>query len=125
MFQDPVLLGGVFVGLAMGSFGYVLFRFVCRPVWRYRRLKTQIVTILDVSRKDGLGDDARDRLRQLADALHTLTSSDLPQWYGLALKRRGEAPQEAVRHLQSLVNCREAAALDRRRGAVYQSLGRI
>ena len=125
MFQDPVLLGGVFVGLVMGSFGYVLFRFVCRPVWRYRRLKTQIAAILDVSRKDGLDDDARDRLRQLADALHTLASSDLPQWYHLTLKRRSIDPQETVRHLQSLVNCREAAALDRRREAVYQSLGRI
>ncbi len=124
MFQDPVLLGGVFVGLAMGSFGYVLFRFGCRPVWRYRRLKTQIVTILDASRQDGLDNDARDRLRRLADALHTLVSSDLPHWYHLALKRRAEAPQEAVRHLQSLVNCREAAAIDRRRQAIYQSLGR-
>lgn len=125
MFQDPVLLGGVFVGLAMGSFGYVLFRFGCRPVWRYRRLKTRIVIILEASRKDGLGNDERDRLRRLADALHTLTSSDLPHWYQLVLERRAEAPQEAVRHLQSLVNCREAAALDRRREAVYQSLGRI
>ncbi|MGD8241912.1 MAG: hypothetical protein PVF59_03735 [Desulfobacterales bacterium] len=125
MFQDPILLGGVFVGLAMGSFGYVLFRFVCRPVWRYRRIKARIAAILDASRQEGLDDDARDRLRRLADALHTLTSSDLPQWYHLALKRRAEAPQEAVRHLQSLVNCREAAALERRREAVYQSLGRI
>ena len=36
-----------------------------------------------------------------------------------------DTEQEAVRHLQSLVNCREAAALERRREAVYQSLGRI
>ncbi|MBL0712727.1 MAG: hypothetical protein JJV98_03400 [Desulfosarcina sp.] len=122
MFTDPVLIGGLVAGLAMGSFGYVLFRFGLHPAWRYRRLKSRITAIVGPDGRDDLNADDSDRLRRLAAELHTLVSPDLPQWFQLALKRRAEAPEEAVRHLQSLVNCREAAAIRKRREAVCQSL---
>ena len=123
MFNDPVLIGGVIAGLVMGSFGYVLFRFAWRPVHRYRRLKGQIRAIVEPGRPDTLDATDRDRLRQLAVELQELTSGEWPQWLRLSLERRGETPEEAVRHIQSLVNCRDRAALKKRGAAVWRSLG--
>ncbi len=123
MFNDPVLIGGVIAGLAMGSFGYVLFRFAWRPTRRYRRLKNQIRGIVGPDRPDALDGASRDRLRQLAVELHALTSDGLPHWFRLALERRGEDPGEAVRQIQSLVNCRDREALQKRSAAVCRALG--
>ncbi len=123
MFSDPVLIGGVLVGLAMGSFGYVLFRFVWRPTHRYGHLKKQIKAIVGPGRPDEVPTADRNRLRQLAVDLHALTTDELPQWFQLALQRRGESPEEAVRQIQSLVNCRDRASLEKRCQAVYRSLG--
>ena len=123
MFNDPVLIGGVVAGLAMGSFGYVLFRFGWRPVQRYRRLKNQIRAIVGPGRPDALDRNGRDRLRRLAVELHELTSGEWPQWFRLALERRGETPEEAVRQIQSLVNCRDRETLKKRGVAVCRALG--
>ncbi len=123
MFNDPVLIGGVIAGRVMGSFGYVLFRYAWRPVHRYRRLKGQIRAIVDPERENALDAAARDRLRQLAVELQELTSGEWPQWLRLSLARRGETPEETVRQIQSLVNCRDRAALKKRAAAVWRSLG--
>ncbi len=123
MFSDPVLIGGVLVGLAMGSFGYVLFRFVWRPTRRYGHLKKQIKVIVGPDHPDKVPATDRDRLRKLAVELHALSTDELPQWFHLALQRRGESPEEAVRQIQSLVNCRDQAALGKRRQAVCRTLG--
>ena len=123
MFNDPVLIGGVIAGLAMGSFGYVLFRFAWRPARRYRRLKSQIRGIVGADRRDGLDEAGRNRLRHLAVELHALTSGELPHWFRLALERRGENPEEAVRQIQRLVNCHDREALQGRCAAVRRALG--
>ena len=123
MFNDTVLISGVIVGLALGSFGYVLFRFAWRPARNYRRIKKQIAAIIVPDLQNDWNAAKRDRLRRLAAELHTLTTEALPHWFILALNRRGERPEETVRQLQHLVNCRDAPALSRRRQAVGQSLG--
>ena len=123
MFNDPVLIAGVIAGLAMGSFGYVLFRFAWRPARSYRRLKKQIGVIVGPGRPQTLDGTGRDRLRQLSVELHALTASGLPHWFRLALERRGETPEEAVRQIQSLVNCRDRESLEKRSAAVCKALG--
>jgi hypothetical protein len=123
MFSDPVLLGGIAVGLVMGSFGYVLVRFGWRPVGRYRRLKKRIGALVGHGCQGKLDRAARDRLRQMAVELQALMSDELPHWFQLAIKRRGEMPQEAIAHIQSLVNCRDKQALVKRCQAVRQALG--
>lgn len=123
MFSDPVLMGGVVAGLIMGSFGYVLFRFGWRPARKYGHLRKQIGAMVDPARQDALGPAERDRLRRLAVALHDLTTAGLPHWYQLALKRRNEKPEEAVRHLQRLANISDRAARRKRCQAVRQALG--
>ena len=123
MFNDWVLISGVIVGLALGSFGYILFRFAWRPARGYRRLKQQIAALLIPGPEKDLDAAERDRLQRLAVELHDLTAESLPNWFRLAIQRRGERPDEAVLQLQRLVNCREAAACRRRRQAVCQALG--
>lgn len=122
--MDPVIIGGVVVGLVMGSLGYVLLRFGARPVFAYRRLKKRLRDALTaLGTEDALSERRRDALRRTAVALQELVDEELPTWYALALQKKGEQPKEAVRHLQALVNCREAAAVARRAAAVRKALG--
>ena len=121
---DPIIIGGAVVGLVMGSFGYILLRFVARPLLGYRRIKTRLANALAGASTQGvLKGNERDALRRLALALQALVDEGLPSWYALALQKKGEQPKEAVRHLQALVNCREAAAIQHRAAAVAEALG--
>lgn len=121
--MDMTLIGGAAVGLIMGSFGYVLVRFGLRPLMAYRQLKRRLKGIVDTAaREKALSEDAREALRHSAVKLQDLLDDVLPVWYKLALKRREERPEEAVRHMQTLANCREQAAIRQRADAVQQSL---
>jgi hypothetical protein len=121
--MDMVLVGGIAVGLIMGSFGYVLVRFVLRPVMAYRRLKRHLTDIVHAAaRENTLTDDARDTLQRKAAELQALLDEALPVWYALTLQKRDEHPKEAVPHLQALANCREPSAISRRAAAVLQNL---
>jgi hypothetical protein len=121
--MDMVLAAGIAVGLIMGSFGYVLVRFVLRPVMAYRRLKRRLAVIVkDAARNKTLTDDNRDTLRHTAAELQELLDEVLPVWYALSLQKRGEQPKEAAPHLQALANCREPSAVSQRAAAVIQSL---
>jgi hypothetical protein len=93
-------------------------------VFAYRRLKKRLKdTLTALDTEDALSERRRDALRRTAVALQELVDEELPTWYALALKKKGEQPKEAVRHLQALVNCREAAAVARRAAAVRKALG--
>lgn len=121
--MDMVLVAGIAVGLIMGSFGYVLVRFVLRPVMAYRRLKRHLTDIVHSAARDqALTDEARDTLRRKAAELQDLLDEVLPVWYALTLQKRDEHPKEAVPHLQALANCREPSAISHRAAAVVQSL---
>ena len=122
--MDMVLMGGIAVGLVMGSFGYILVRFGLRPVVAYRRLKGRLADLLDAATTDqALSDEARGSIRRAAMELKDLLDEILPVWYTLALHKRGERPQDAVRHLQALANCREPSAIAQRAAAARECLG--
>jgi hypothetical protein len=121
--MDMVLVSGIGLGLALGSFGYVLVRFVLRPLRTYRRLKSRLADSLQTAaRAKALTDDARNTLRHTSSELQQLLDDELPVWYTLALKKKDEKPREAVPHLQALVNCREPSAILKRVKAVQQSM---
>ncbi len=121
--MDMTLIGGAAVGLVMGSFGYVLVRFGLRPLMAYRQLKRRIEELLKTAtREKALAEETRETLRHAAVKLQDLLDDGLPVWYKLALKRKAERPEEAVRHLQTLANCREPAAIRQRTEAVQQNL---
>lgn len=122
--MDPMIIGGAVVGLAMGSFGYVLVRFGARPVLVYRRFKRHLTDLLDaLDAEEDLKRDRRDALRRTAVALQDLIDTEVPTWYILSLRKKGEHPKEAVRHLQTLANCKDPTAIQRRSAAVRESLG--
>ena len=121
--MDMILVSGVVVGLVLGSFGYVLVRFWARPVLAYRRLKQRLAGLLDRAARDqAIPAEARDTLRRIALELQDMIDEMLPLWYSLALQKKGEQPADAVRHLQTLVNCKEPAAIRQRVAAVQGCL---
>jgi len=122
--MDMVLVGGIAVGLVMGSFGTILVRFGLLPVVAYRRLRGQLADLLDAAiRGRTLTDDSRDALRRKALELQDLLDEALPVWYTLSLQKRGAHPKDAVRHLQTLANCREPSAIVQRAAAARECLG--
>lgn len=124
--MDMVVIGGVVVGLVMGSFGYVLARFGIRPMLGYRRLKHNLAGLLDTLIKtQAISAEARDTLRRTAVDLQKMVDEMLPHWYILSLHKKEERPADAVRHLQTLANCREPAAIRQRATAVQNCLGLI
>jgi len=121
--MDMAIVAGIAVGLIMGSFGYILVRFVLRPVMAYRRLKGHLKDIVpSAARDEALTDDARGTLQRKAAELQNLLDEALPVWYALMLQKREEHPKEAIPYLQALANCREPSAIARRAAAVAQCL---
>lgn len=104
-----------------GSFAYVLARLVIRPLLGYQMRKRQIRKVLDRT-----PDEVADRpglLRRHAGALTACYSDQLPGWYRVALRNRGEEPLEAARHLMALANMRPGEpAADQRATRVRRTL---
>lgn len=115
-------MSGIAVGLVAGSLGFVLARFSLAPLLRYQLLKRRIEALVAQAEEGGGLEAVQDRARACALSLQDLLADQLPRWYRLALKNRGENPEEAVRHLQYLAGCREAGALRRRAALVRASL---
>ena len=121
--MDMVVIGGVVPGLAMGSFGYVLARFGIRPLLRYHRLKHGLAGLLDtLIETEAVSGEARDTLQRTAVALQDMVDEGLPRWYIMALHNKAERPRDAVRHLQTLANCRAPDAIRQRVTAVQSCL---
>ena len=121
--MDMVVIGGVVAGLVMGSFGYVLARFGIRPLLRYHRLKQGLAGLLETLLKtQAISSEARDSLQRTAVELQDMVDEGLPRWYIMALHKNQEQPKEAVRHLQTLANCRAPGAIRQRVTAVQNCL---
>jgi hypothetical protein len=121
--MDMVIIGGVVTGLVMGSFGYVLARFGIRPLLRYHRLKHGLAVLLDTLLKtQAISREARDTLQRTAVELQDMVDERLPRWYIMALHKKEERPRDAVRHLQTLANCRAPEAIRQRVSAAKNCL---
>lgn len=121
--MDMIVIGGVVTGLVMGSFGYVLARFGIRPLLRYHRLKHGLAGLLDtLIETEAVSGEARDTLQRTAVALQDMVDEGLPRWYIMALHKNEEQPKEAVRHLQTLANCKAPGAIRQRVTAVQNCL---
>ena len=106
-FSSPVGIAAI-LSFFIGSFGYVIFRMWCQPLWRYRRLKSRIRSLLDAAdklRADNNSDALPGKkIRKTAAGLADCYSNTLPQWYQLMLANRNEAPDKAVAELMALAN---------------------
>ncbi len=110
------------LSFCIGAFGYVLLCRMLLPLLRYGRVKRRIRRLLDAP--GGLRSPAdKALLRQCAAALTVSYNEQLPLWYRLALKRRNEAPLEAVRHLMALAGADLSQPAGPRSGHVRRALG--
>ncbi|MGD8368421.1 MAG: hypothetical protein PVG78_12335 [Desulfobacterales bacterium] len=110
-FLSGINLVGAVLGFVIGVFGYVIVRYWIRPVSAYGRLKGRIGKAVDdhlflveeaaENRKDAF-DGSRKQLRKLAQELTDLFHHELPSWYRIRLRARGEQPPDAAAGLMKL-----------------------
>jgi hypothetical protein len=120
--MDPVLVLGAGLGVAIGSFGYVLFAFVARPIMRYRRIKSHIAQLFPSGKPLETAPDYRRLALDLADQLQNCCNSDLPAWYKQVLQNRDELPSEAVTSLQKLATARHLDTATKHAGHILSHL---
>ncbi|TWI71766.1 hypothetical protein LZ24_01782 [Desulfobotulus alkaliphilus] len=120
---------GIIVGFFLGSFGYILIRFIISPVFQYRKLKKKIAEDLKIiersSRKDRLNraDLKRaDGLRLHAKALIHQMELVLPLWFRLSLERQNENPLEAASEMMTLSGIRTPEHMEKRIETVRRHL---
>ena len=106
---------GLVASFFIGSFGYVIVQFGVRPIYKYRKLKKLIIrdvtgyinSITPEGESGGIHNQNADtvqRMRVHSADLAECTDDVLPHWYKLLLNSRGEAPEEASKHLMILSN---------------------
>lgn len=101
----------------LGVMGYIIIRFWLLPILRYRKtkgrialdLKSYLNTVPDGVKHENLQDGMRERMKanRVASAeLSSAYTNDLPSWFKILLKSRGESPIDASQHLMVLSNTR-------------------
>ena len=116
-FLSGINLAGAILGFVIGVFGFIIVKYWIRPVSTYGRLKRRIEKAVDdhlllVSEKEtGNREKAvagsQKQLRKLAQELTDAFHHELPSWYRLRLRSRGEQPPEAVAGLMKLSGSRQ------------------
>ncbi|MGD8251605.1 MAG: hypothetical protein PVH30_00305 [Desulfobacterales bacterium] len=120
--MDPVLVLGAGLGVAIGSFGYVFFAFVARPIMRYHRIKSHIAQLFPSGKPSETTADYRRLALDLADQLQTCCDSELPAWYKQVLQNRNELPLEAVTSLQKLATTKHPDTATKHAGHILTHL---
>lgn len=113
-FLSGIHLIGALVGFVAGLLGFIIVRFWIFPLTRYAKLKRRLSDILPAFMANLSGDTSHDpdagtgkkAIRQLAADISDSFNHDLPQWYRILLKSRGEAPDMAAAALLKLANTR-------------------
>ena len=125
-FSSPVGIAAI-LSFFIGSFGYVLARMWIQPLWRYRRLKSRVRTLMDavesLPEDAGAGSLPRKAIRKAAADLTDCYNNTLPQWYQLMLSNRNESPDDAVAALMVLANVKNRRHTPKRIASVRLALG--
>lgn len=119
-----------FVSFVSGTFGYIIVRFWVIPITRYRKHKQGVAATLsryaDARTSENAGDaiteDFSAALRKHAADLSDAFNLDVPHWYRMLLKSRGESPIDAARLLMKLANTRIAAHRERQIDRIRDAL---
>lgn len=117
-FFTGINLVGAVLGFIVGVFGFIIVRYWIRPVSRYRRLKRRaagavsdhLLLLEQGTGGSGAGKrfkESQRRLRRLASELTDAFHQELPHWYRIRLRARGEQPPEAAGMLMKLSGTRE------------------
>ncbi len=118
--MDAKIAGALF-GFAVGAAGYVIFKYWILPIRDYRRLKSVIEKDLefymDSIARQNWNSGEKKRLKGTKKAVSDLNDTydfDLPVWYKIVLRRRGESPKEAEKHLMGLADTKDASHAEKR-----------
>jgi hypothetical protein len=101
----------------LGSFGYVVVRFWVRPIFKYRSIRKRVIQnladYLNSFDQEDAGENFHGVINQRAEEMlrNTLDlkecfNGQLPVWYKMLLRGRGEFPEEIANHLMALSNTR-------------------
>jgi hypothetical protein len=125
---------GAITGFILGTFGYTMVKFVIRPIFKYKKIKKQIVTNLKTYLNNVYNErelpvvDEREKvsaraLRESSSELNSCYDYTLPNWYKLLIKSRGESPDDASKHLMLLSSTRDYKHAQARTEKIRQTLG--
>lgn len=113
-----ILIFAAGVSFVAGAIGYIIVRFWIIPIARYNKIKRQIAAALPGPATDSAsekgGNASPKSLRRHAGRLNDMYYDQMPHWYKMVLANRGESPEEAVKHLNTLAGIRKKAHADRR-----------
>jgi hypothetical protein len=117
-FLTGINMVGAVLGFLIGVFGFIIVRYWIRPVSAYGRLKRRIADAVErhlalaagpsQSRQKTDFSESQKRLRKMAQELTDTFHNDLPHWYRIRLRSRGEMPPEAAAGLMQLSGSRQA-----------------
>ncbi len=113
------LIGAVF-GFILGICSFIIVRYWIQPVSAYKRLKRRIANAVSAHLAAAASADrppeeadyasSRKRLRKLAQELTDAYYHDLPNWYRIRIRSKGEQPPEAAAGLMKLSGSRRVDA---------------
>ncbi len=124
---------GAITGFILGTFGYTIVQFVIRPIFNYKKIKRKLIsdlnTYLNVVHNENEDPVIHERINECAKEIRQ-RSADLtncyeeilPAWYRLLLKRRGESPADASKHLTVLANTKNYKHAQDRTEKIKQTL---
>jgi hypothetical protein len=129
-FLSEINLIGALVGFVAGLLGFIIVKIWVFPVTRYAKLKRGLSDLLPAFMEDLGGDTSDDpdtgggkqAIRQMAADISDSYSHELPQWYRILLKSRGEAPDMAAAALLKLANTRVPEHAERQVERIRQYL---
>lgn len=118
--MDAKIAGALF-GFAVGAAGYVIFKHWILPIKDYRRLKSiiekDVAHYMDSISRQNWNSGDKKRLKKTKKAVSDLNDTfdyDLPVWYKIILRRRGESPREAEKQLMGLADTKDASHAETR-----------
>jgi hypothetical protein len=130
--MNPLIIVAL-ISFFVGMFGYVLVVFWVRPVAAYSKLKRNLAKDLKTTQslpgQNGSPLYSHETLKALkpvwkkhAAAVSSVYEEKLPDWYKMVLKRRGESPPDAAKHLLALGNMQDPQHAAKRMAQIKDSL---
>ena len=105
------------ISFVSGFLGYIILQLWLRPILGYRKIKNKVALTIKHYYKskhnETIGEKAELQMkdwvkanRQNSVELSESYNGNLPVWYKILLKSRGESPIDASKHLMTLSNTR-------------------
>ena len=121
------------VSFVVGFLGYIIIRFWIIPIFKYRKLKNQVINdmthYLNSINQEDEGESIYGEINNISKSMCKNASDltdcfhyTLPEWYKMLLNSRGESPEDATKHVMGLSNTRNYDHAQNRLEKIRQSL---